>query len=107
MTGFDETYEYLQDVANIIRHELSYSKDKNEFFERLLKRGILSNIHPKENKVVFRTLRNTFTNELIAKELNDDFFEFESLKNNIGYNLNVDESRIKYMKEKYHDICSI
>lgn len=84
---FDEKNECLQDVANTIRYELSYSNDKEELFERLFKRGILSNIPSNENKVVFKTLWNTFTNEFIVKKLHDDFFEFENLRNNLGYNL--------------------
>lgn len=84
---FDEKNECLQDVANTIRYELSYSKDKEELFERLFKRGILSNMNYKKNEITFKTVSNTFTNNFIVTELKDDFFEFESLKANLGYNV--------------------
>lgn len=83
---FDEKNECLQDVANTIRYELSYSKDKKELFERLFKRGIL--VHPEKNgQIIFKTTFNDISNEQIAQELKDDFFTTESLRNNIGYNI--------------------
>lgn len=104
---FNRTYECLQDLANTIRLELSYSRDKEEYFERLLKRGILLNINTEKKEITFKTLCNTFTNKLIVNELKDDFFEFESLRNNIGYNLEPNKEKIKYLKEIPYDTYSV
>lgn len=94
---FDETYECLQDLANTIRLELSYSKNKDEYFQRLFKRGILININSEKKEIIFKTLCNSFSNKFISKKLQDDFFEFESLKANLGYNVKnfeIDEREI-------------
>lgn len=94
---FDEKNECLQDVANTIRYELSYSNNKEELFERLFKRGILININSEKKEIIFKTLCNSFSNKFISKQLQDDFFEFESLKANLGYNVKnfeIDEREI-------------
>lgn len=83
---FDEGNEFLADVANTIRYTLSYSKNREEFFKNLIRRGIL--VFPEnDHEIIFKTQFNTVSNQYIAEVLKDDFFWIESLKENLGYNV--------------------
>ena len=72
-------------MANTIRYLLSYSKNEEQFFENLIKRGIL--LISENNSFKFKTPFYTLSDKEIAESINDDFFLTENMKKHMGYNL--------------------
>ena len=75
----------IYDMANTIRYLLSYSKNEEQFFENLIKRGIL--LISENNSFKFKTPFYTLSDKEIAESINDDFFLTENMKKHMGYNL--------------------
>jgi len=76
---------YIYDFANKIRYILSYSKNENDFFENLIRAGIL--LVSDNDEFVFKTTFRTLSAKEIANFTEDDFFMTKNLKKNIGYNI--------------------
>ena len=77
--------EYIYDFANRIRYLLSYSKNESQFFEKLIRNGVL--LISENNTYKFKTPFWTLSDKEIAESINDDFFLTENMKKHMGYNL--------------------
>ena len=77
--------EYIYDFANRIRYLLSYSKNESQFFEKLIRNGVL--LISENNTYKFKTPFWTLSDTELAKLTEDEFFLTENLMENMGYNL--------------------
>lgn len=76
---------YIYDLANKIRYILSYSKNENIFFEKLIRSGIILVLY--NDEFIFKTVFRTLSASKIADFTDDEFFLTKNLKKNMGYNL--------------------
>lgn len=77
--------EYIYDFANRIRYLLSYSKNESQFFEKLIRNGVL--LISENNTYKFKTPFWTLSDTELAQLMDDEFFLTENLKKHMGYNL--------------------
>lgn len=75
----------IYDFANEVRYILSYSRNEEEFFLNLMKKGIY--LVSEKDIFKFKTLDWILTDKEIVELTNDDFFLKENLKKYMGYNM--------------------
>lgn len=83
--------EYIYDFANRIRYLLSYSENESQFFEKLIRNGVL--LISENNTYKFKTPFWTLSDKELAKLTEDEFFLTENLMKNMGYNIRYPKNR--------------